>query len=101
MKPTRRRPRRTVKYDGPDPIDVFVAARMKLRRLERGVSQSALGKHLGVSFQAVQKYEGGEIRLAASKLYRLAHALEVPLTYFFDGYEASQTVQKVPRKAKR
>ena len=93
--------RRTINYDGSDPIDVLVGTRMRYRRIEQGILQSVLAERLGVSFQAVQKYESGEIRLAASKLHRLAHALEVPLTYFFEGYGAGLTGQKGQKKAKR
>ena len=89
--PLKRR-RRVVLEDGPDPIDVYVGRRMRERRLKRGLSQPALGQLLGVSFQAVQKYEAAEIRLAASTLYRLSQILRVTPGYFFEGYgrEASK-----------
>ena len=80
----RRRP--AVQDDGPDPIDVFVGQRVRERRLKEGLSQSAVAEQLGVSFQAVQKYEFGNIRISASTLYRLAQVLGVEPGYFFKGY---------------
>lgn len=64
--------------DGPDPIDVAVGARIKIRRHAIGMSQATLGDHLGVSFQQVQKYERGSNRISASMLVRTAEALGCP-----------------------
>ncbi len=60
---------------GPDPIDVAVGARIRLRRLELGMSQQTLAQQLGVTFQQVQKYERGANRISASMLVRAARAL--------------------------
>ncbi len=60
---------------GPDPIDVAVGARLRLRRQEARMSQQALAEALGVSFQQVQKYERGVNRISASMLVRAARAL--------------------------
>ncbi|HUB96285.1 MAG TPA: helix-turn-helix transcriptional regulator, partial [Stellaceae bacterium] len=54
-----RRPRRTVREHGPDPVDVHVGRRLRQARLLAGLSQEELGDGIGVSFQAVQKYEQG------------------------------------------
>lgn len=62
----------------PDPIDVAVGARIRLRRQEIGMSQQALAEQLGVSFQQVQKYERGANRISASMLVRTARALDCP-----------------------
>jgi transcriptional regulator with XRE-family HTH domain len=62
-------------FDGPDPIDVAVGARLRLRRQEIRMSQQALAESLGVSFQQVQKYERGVNRISASMLVRAARAL--------------------------
>ena len=51
------------------------------------LSQSALAARLGVTFQAVQKYEGGTVRISASRLYEVARALEITPAYFFEGYD--------------
>lgn len=70
----------------PHPIDVYVGGRMRLRRIQLGLSQGALAAKIGVSFQAVQKYESGDIRISASRLYDVSQALSVAPGFFFDGY---------------
>jgi transcriptional regulator with XRE-family HTH domain len=80
--------RRTVVVDGPDPIDQHVGGQLRLRRAQAGLTQTELGSKVGLSFQAVQKYESGENRISASRLYQLARILDVPLSYFFEGLEA-------------
>lgn len=86
----RRRVRRTVREHGPDPVDVHVGKRLRHARSLRGVSQEELGEGIGVSFQAVQKYEQGENRLSASRLYRAAVLLEQTVAFFFDGLESGK-----------
>ena len=81
--------RRIVIYDGPDPIDLFVGQRLRERRRQKWLSQLATGEKLGVTFQSVQKYENGRIRIAASTLYRLACCLSVAPGFFFEGYDGS------------
>lgn len=60
----------------PDPIDVGVGRRIRIRRLTQRVSQSQLGEYLQVSFQQIQKYERGANRVSASMLVRIAECLE-------------------------
>jgi transcriptional regulator with XRE-family HTH domain len=86
----RRRRRRTVREDGPDPVDVHVGRRLRQARLLAGLSQEELGEGIGVSFQAVQKYEQGENRLSASRLFRAARLLEQPVAYFFEELESGR-----------
>src|SRR5471030_2652213 len=69
----------------PNPIDLHVGARIRLRRRMQGVSQEKLADALGLTFQQVQKYERGTNRVSASKLYEIATALRSPISYFFDG----------------
>src|SRR5689334_14902307 len=69
----------------PNVIDRHVASRMRLRRLEIGLSQETVADALGVTFQQFQKYERTINRISAGALYKLALALEVPVTYFFEG----------------
>src|SRR5215469_11377136 len=83
--------RRTVILDGPDPVDQHVGGQLRLRRAQAGLTQTELGNKLGLSFQAVQKYESGENRISASRLYQLARILDVPMSYFFEGLEAPRT----------
>jgi len=69
----------------PHPIDITVGARITSQRLSNGMTQSDLATAIGVSFQQVQKYERGSNRVSASRLWLIAEALNVPMTYFFDG----------------
>ena len=69
----------------PNPVDLHVGARIRLRRRMQGVSQEKLADALGLTFQQVQKYERGANRVSASKLYEIAAALKAPVSYFFDG----------------
>jgi len=79
---------RTILVDGPHPIDVHVGARIRAQRVVRGLTQSELAKLVGISFQSVQKYEQGENRVSASRLYEFAEALGVAPQHFFDGLDA-------------
>ena len=68
----------------PNPTDRYVGARVRMRRLMLGMSQTALGNSLGVTFQQVQKYEKGTNRIGASRLQQIAGALQVPVSFFFE-----------------
>lgn len=70
-------------------VDEHVGGRMRKRRLQLGMSQERLAELLGVTFQQVQKYEKGVNRIAASRLYKAGHALDVPFQYFVKGLPAS------------
>lgn len=70
-------------------VDGFVGQRLREARLLAGLSQSELGSRVGVTFQAVQKYESGENRLSASRLLAVAGLLGKPVSYFFDELSAS------------
>ncbi|MDP3749734.1 MAG: helix-turn-helix domain-containing protein [Phenylobacterium sp.] len=61
---------------GPDPVDIAIGARMRLRRKSLGISQGALADQIGVSFQQVQKYERGANRVSGSTLVAVAAALD-------------------------
>ena len=74
------------KDNAPHPIDIYVGGRMRLRRIQLGLSQGALAGKIGVSFQAVQKYKSGDIRISASRLYDVAQVLQVSPAFFFEGY---------------
>jgi transcriptional regulator with XRE-family HTH domain len=78
--------RKAPKKDGPHPIDKHVGSRVKLRRMILGMSQDALGKALGLTFQQIQKYEKGVNRIGASRLFELSGLLEVPVQFFYDDY---------------
>lgn len=70
---------------GPNPIDMHVGGRIRLRRRLIGVSQERLAHDLGLTFQQVQKYERGANRVSASKLYEIAKSLQCDVGYFFEG----------------
>ena len=69
----------------PNPVDIHVGTRVRLRRKQLGVSQEKLAEALGLTFQQVQKYERGANRISASKLWDTAGFLSVPIAFFFDG----------------
>ncbi len=69
----------------PDPVDVHVGNRVRIRRTLLGLSQGKLAKTLGLSFQQIQKYERGTNRMGASRLHQIGQALDVPVSFFFDG----------------
>ena len=65
-------------------IDEFIGARMRERRQALGISQTGLGKTLGVSFQQIQKYESGRNRVSAGRLFDICKALNVSLSSMFE-----------------
>lgn len=69
----------------PNPIDIHVGGRVRLRRMMLGMSQEKLGEQLGITFQQIQKYEKGTNRIGASRLQNIAAVLSVPVGFFFDG----------------
>jgi len=69
----------------PNPVDLYVGGRIRMRRRTLGVSQEKLAEDLGLTFQQVQKYERGANRVSASKLYEIARSLSAPVSFFFDG----------------
>jgi transcriptional regulator with XRE-family HTH domain len=83
MQEQARRPGRR-KGEKPNPIDVHVGARVRLRRNMLGLSQEKLGEAIGLTFQQVQKYERGANRIGASRLHDLSRVLDVPVSFFFD-----------------
>ena len=69
----------------PNPIDKHVGSRVRMRRMMLSMSQEKLGDALGLTFQQVQKYEKGTNRIGASRLQQIAHTLQVPVAFFFEG----------------
>ncbi len=68
----------------PDPIDIHVGSRVRLRRMILSMSQEKLGDQMGLTFQQIQKYEKGVNRIGASRLFQLATILKVPVDFFFE-----------------
>jgi transcriptional regulator with XRE-family HTH domain len=71
------------------PMDTHVGKRLRLRRSLLGMSQEKLAEHVGITFQQLQKYERSTNRITAGRLHQFALELEVPVQYFYDGYEES------------
>lgn len=76
--------RRIVRADVPNPVDMHVGYRVRLRRTMLGMSQTQLAEAIGLTYQQVQKYEQGMNRIGASTLFSLSNILDVPVSYFFD-----------------
>ena len=68
----------------PDPVDIHVGGRVRLRRALLGLSQEKLGEAVGLTFQQIQKYERGANRIGASRMYDLSQVLDVPVSFFYD-----------------
>lgn len=88
--------RKTARPRAPNPVDVHVGRRVRIRRVLNGLSQEELAADLGLTFQQLQKYESGANRISASRLYHLAELLDVPVGWFFAEYGEEQ-----PFKPKR
>ncbi len=73
-----------LRSENPDPIDIHVGARLRMRRNLIGLSQEQLGKSLGLTFQQIQKYERGINRMGSSRLFQISKTLSVPVAYFFE-----------------
>jgi transcriptional regulator with XRE-family HTH domain len=82
----------------PNPIDVHVGSRVRLRRTLLGMSQEKLGEAIGLTFQQVQKYERGANRIGASRLYDLARVLDVPVSFFYEEM-SPETMERSPALA--
>ena len=85
----------------PNPIDVHVGGRIRMRRLLLGMNQETLANALGLTFQQVQKYEGGANRVSASRLSAMAEILNVPISYFFGDLRPDDAELSAAEKAWR
>ena len=71
------------------PIDLHVGNRVRQRRRLLGMTQQKLADAVRIRFQQIQKYESGANRISSSRLCTLAKALDVPVSYFFEGVEGA------------
>ena len=69
------------------PIDLHVGNRVRQRRRLLGMTQQRLAEAVKIRFQQIQKYESGANRISASRLWSLSRALDVPISYFFEGVD--------------
>ena len=81
----------------PNPIDVYVGSRVRMRRSVLGMSQERLAAELGVTFQQVQKYEHGSNRIGASRLWDFAQVLGVDVDFFYKDIDKN-AIENSPRK---
>ena len=82
------------KSEGPDPVDIHVGKRIKLRRTLLRISQEQLASDIGVTFQQVQKYESGHNRVSASRLFDISCVLDYPISCFFEDLGANTTGER-------
>ncbi len=76
----------------PNPIDIHVGNRIRMRRNILGWSQEKLGDLLGLTFQQIQKYEKGLNRVSASRLWDFSVVMDTPISFFYD--DMDKTVAK-------
>ena len=78
----------------PDPVDVHVGKRIKLRRTMLKVSQDQLANEIGVTFQQIQKYESGHNRVSASRLFDVSIFLTCHISYFFEDFDSASRIEQ-------
>jgi len=74
------------------PVDVHVGKRVRHRRWLVGMTQQQLAERVGIKFQQIQKYETGANRVSASRLWDIAEALDVDVSFFFGGFDEETVV---------
>lgn len=79
-------------------VNQHIGKRIRKRRIELSMTQTELGNHLPTSFQQIQKYEKGANGVSSAKLIYIAHALQVPITYFFEGFDIIKGVSNFTYK---
>jgi transcriptional regulator with XRE-family HTH domain len=84
------------------PVDTHVGSRLRQRRALLGMSQTDLGKAVGLTFQQVQKYERGFNRISSSRLFEFSKVLDVPVAHFFEGADVatSNSAKRKPGRPK-
>lgn len=75
------------------PVDVHVGKRIRHRRWLIGMTQQQLAEQVGIKFQQIQKYETGANRVSASRLWDIAEALDIPVSFFFEGISEDGVVE--------
>jgi transcriptional regulator with XRE-family HTH domain len=80
--------------DNPNPVDVHVGGRLRLRRTLLGKTQTDLGNAVGLTFQQIQKYERGANRIGSGRLYDFSQLLGVPVSFFYDDLPGEITEKK-------
>lgn len=78
------------------PVDVHVGKRVRHRRWMVGMTQQQLAEAVGIKFQQIQKYETGMNRVSASRLWDIGSAMDVDVSFFFEGYEDGEVENAAP-----
>ena len=84
-----------------DDVDAYVGSRVRLRRMALGISQEQLGEALGLTFQQIQKYEKGQNRIGAGRLFKIAQVMSVGVEYFYEGLPVAEESQAAREAAVR
>lgn len=79
------------------PVDVHVGKRIRQRRWLVGMTQQQLAESVGIKFQQIQKYETGANRVSASRLWDIAEALDVEVSFFFEGLNSASQDANTPQ----
>ena len=83
----------------PHPVDVHVGKRIRHRRWLAGMTQQQLAEGVGIKFQQIQKYETGANRVSASRLWDISDALDVDVSFFFEGLSPEEAPTEAPSGA--
>ena len=81
-------------------LDKHIGLRLKMRRILMNMTQEDLAQKLNITFQQVQKYEKAINRVSASRLYDIAHILNINITYFFEGYSNDSVIKEETNNVK-
>jgi transcriptional regulator with XRE-family HTH domain len=76
--------RRAASEARPQDVDRHVGARLRDRRILLGMTQQQMAELIGVTFQQAHKYEKCINRVSAGRLYTIARALGVQVSYFYE-----------------
>ncbi len=82
-------------------LDAHIGAKLRSERTIRNLSQEDIASHLEITFQQIQKYEKATNRISASRLYDVAHILNVPITFFYEGFESKNQVKEKGEPVKK
>ena len=82
------------------PVDSFVGQRIRHRRWMVGMTQQDLAEEVGIKFQQIQKYETGANRVSASRLWDIGKAMDVDVSFFFEGYEGQKSTDTAEKSSK-
>jgi transcriptional regulator with XRE-family HTH domain len=79
-------------------VDRYIGARIRARRIMLGLTQHQMAELIGVTYQQAHKYEKGINRVSAGRLYGIAQALGVEVSYFFEGLQTAERFVLSPQQ---